>query len=48
MMMTRHICLIACLLGSPAVAQDSPAIKPSTEDRFEIHNLEGCFAVIAF
>ena len=39
------LCLIACLLGSPAVAQDAPAEKatsqPSTEDRFEVRNLEG-------
>ena len=45
MMMTRHLCLIACLMGSQAAAQDSPASKPasqpSTEDRFEIHNVEG-------
>ena len=31
----------ACLLSSPAVAQDSPAPKTSNEDRFEIRNLEG-------
>ena len=39
------LCLIACLLGSPAEAQDAPAEKaarqPSTEDRFEVRNLEG-------
>ena len=39
------LCLIACLLGSPAVAQDAPAEKatsqPGTEDRFEVRNLEG-------
>jgi hypothetical protein len=44
-MMTRHLCLITCLLGSQAAAQDlpatKPATKPSTEDRFEIRNLEG-------
>jgi len=39
------LCLIACLLGSQAEAQDAPAEKaarqPSTEDRFEVRNLEG-------
>jgi hypothetical protein len=44
-MMTRHLCLIACLMGSQAVAQNAPAAKPasrpSTEDRFEIRNVEG-------
>ena len=39
------LCLMACLLGSPAEAQDAPAEKtatqPSTEDRFEVRNLEG-------
>jgi hypothetical protein len=43
--MTRHLCLIACLLGSQAAAQTPPAAKPSTqpstEDRFEIRNVEG-------
>ena len=43
---TRYLCLIACLLASQAVAQDSrpaegPATQPTTEDRFEIRNLEG-------
>jgi hypothetical protein len=39
------LCLIACLLGSQADAQDAPdektARQPSTEDRFEVRNLEG-------
>jgi len=43
--MTRNLCLIACLMASPVVAQDAPAAKPatqpSTEDRFEIRNVEG-------
>jgi len=41
----RHLCLIACLLGSQAIAQNPPAGKPATnegpEDRFEIRNMEG-------
>ena len=45
MTMTRHLCLIACLMASPVVAQEAPAAKPATqpgtEDRFEIRNVEG-------
>ncbi len=44
-MMTRSLCLIACMMASQAAAQDTPATKPvsqsSTEDRFEIRNVEG-------
>ena len=44
-MMTRALCLIACLLGPTAMAQDPPAEKPAAkpvaEDRFEVGNLEG-------
>ncbi len=40
-----YLCLMACLLGLPAEAQDTPAKKtaqqPITEDRFEVRNLEG-------
>ena len=39
------LCLIACLLGSQADAHDAQdektASPPSTEDRFEVRNLEG-------
>ncbi len=42
---SRHLCLVAFLLGSQALAQDRPAEKPATptvtEDRFEIRNVEG-------
>ena len=42
---TRHLCLLASLLGSQAFAQDSttgkPAPHPGSEDRFESRNLEG-------
>jgi len=42
---TSVLCLIACLLGSQAEAQDAPAKKPATppsaEDRFVVRNLEG-------
>ncbi len=37
--------MLACLLGSQAAAQ-APATKPSTEDRFEIRNLEGWIVYI--
>lgn len=37
----RHLCLLAGLLGSQAFAQNPPAGKPGSEDRFETRNLEG-------
>jgi len=41
----RHLCLVICLLGSPALAKKPPSTKPATqpatEDRFEIRNIEG-------
>lgn len=45
MIVTRHACLIVCLLCSSALGEDPPAEKPAkppiTEDRFEIFNVEG-------
>ena len=39
------LCLVACLLGSQAPAQNrpatGPATQPVTEDRFEVRNVEG-------
>jgi len=37
---TRYLCLVACVLGSQALA-GGPATQPITEDRFEVRNIEG-------